>query len=230
MKNIIASTIIAGLALCLVGCDKPASSDTRPTGTSATSSTKPEATAKPDATAQAAEAAPAKSTANQSTAEGAMKLFVESVQKGDFRTAAGACDPASQGFNQVDQIASAVEQAKANAAQGKGEDVTPMLMNFFTKPYKGATYKKLAEQDVRARYELTLVGDPQPRPIDLSLVNGKWYLIAPENILQGDKSTLPAVEAPKPAAPAPAPAPAPAKPEPTPAPAPAPAGGETPKN
>jgi hypothetical protein len=160
-----------------------------------------------------------------------MKLFVESIRKGDFRTAAGVCDPASQGFKQVDEVANALEVARDNVAKGKGEDVTPLLVNFFTKPYQNATYKKVAEQDVRARYELTLGGDTQPRPIDLSLVNGKWYLIAPENILQGDKSTLPPIEAPANPAPTPAPAPAPAPAtEPAPTPAPAPAPSEAPKN
>ncbi len=152
-----------------------------------------------------------------------MQLFVDSIRSGDFATAASVCDPASQGFKQVNDIADALQIARENDSKGKGDPVTPMLLNFFTGPYKNATFKKVTEQDVRARYELSLAGDAQALPVDLSLVNGKWYLIAPENILKGDKSTLPAIQAPEPTPPAPTPAPAPAPAsEPAPAPAPAP--------
>jgi len=129
-------------------------------------------------------------------------------------------------FKEVNEIASAIEIARAKDSDGKGDPVTPMILNFFSKPYSGATFKKVTEQDVRARYELLLTGATQPMPIDLSLVNAKWYLIAPKGILNGDKSTLPAIQQPElPPPPATEPTPAPA-----PAPTPAPAEGAAPQN
>lgn len=219
MKNLINSLVIVGLATFAAGCEKKASDTaTKPTGGTQSSSTSTEApkTDKPVA-------APA-STATQATADGAMQLFVDSIKKGDFTTAATVCDPASEGFKEVNEIASAIEIARAKDSDGKGDPVTPMILNFFAKPYSGATFKKVTEQDVRARYELLLTGATQPMPIDLSLVNAKWYLIAPKGILNGDKSTLPAVQQPE------LPPPPATEPTPAPAPAPAPAEGAAPQN
>lgn len=207
MNRLLAAALITPLALGLAACEdkKPAPAPVPTSGSGA---------AAPAPAPQAAALAPTSATApapTQATPEGTMQLFINAVKKGDFMAAADLCDPSSVGHKELLLMAEAVDRARDIKERSNDDSPLTLILAAFTSPYANATFKKVTEQPPRARVELTLLGDTTPKTVDLSQLQGKWFLIAPQDIVRTDASKLTELGAQRPA-PAPTPGGPPAPP------------------
>jgi hypothetical protein len=173
--------------------------------------------AKPAAASAAAEP-------TQDTSEGALKLFIAHIKKGEFTKVAELCDPGSESFNDFTEMAKQLDPATANPKIPAEQ--LQIIRDFFTKPWQDVEHALIAEQGPRAQYSIKFFGiDPKTQKrtetgaqtIDLNQFEGKWRIIATPQLLRpGQSPTAPApTAAPAPAdatKPADGAAPAPAKP------------------
>ncbi len=188
MNRLLAAALITPLTLALAACEdkKPAAAppSAPPSGT-APATPAPQTAAPQSPAASATAPAP-----TQETPEGAMQLFINAVKKGDFMAASDLCDPSSLGHKELLEMAEAVELARGIKERSNDDSALTLILAAFTSPYANATFKKVTEQPPRARVELTLLGDTTPKTIDLSQIQGKWFLVAPQDIVRTDTSKL----------------------------------------
>jgi len=206
MNRLLAAALITPLALGLAACEDkkpaPAPAPAPANGSGAAPAPAPKAATPASTPASATAPAP-----TQETPEGTMQLFINAVKKGDFMAAADLCDPSSLGHKELMLMAEAVDRARDIKERMNDDSALNLILAAFTSPYANATFKKVTEQPPRARVELTLLGDTTPKTVDLSQLQGKWFLIAPQDIVRTDASKLTELggQRPAPAATPPAP-------------------------
>lgn len=166
MKNLVSLTLIAGLAFAA-----PAFAD--------------QDAAKPAPSGKEA-AAP-----TQETSEGAVKLFIQAMQKGDFQRVVELCDPGSEAYEDLQKMAEAFDPAKANPNIDKA--TFDVIKDFFTKPWKDVETKLVAEQGTRAQYTLSFhyIDDKdkqrkkgEDRTMDLNQFEGKWLVLVSSQLMK----------------------------------------------
>ncbi|MBL8746750.1 MAG: hypothetical protein JNK58_10390 [Phycisphaerae bacterium] len=167
-------------------------------------------------------AAPAKTEAapTQETSEGAVKLFIAAMKKGDFHKVVELADPGSEAYDDLQKMAEAFDPDRANPNIDKA--TFDVIKEFFTKPWKDVETKLVAEQGARAQYTLSFFyidektkerKKGEDRTLDLNQFDGLWRVLVSSQLM-------------KPATPSPIPGVAPANttpPPPTDKPADAPA-------
>lgn len=195
MKNILTLMLVAGLAVTV-----PALAD--------------QDGAKPAPAA----AKPAGGAATQATSEGALKLFIEAMKKGDFHKVVELSDPGSEAYEDLQKMAEAFDPDKANPNIDKA--TFEVIKEFFTKPWKDVETKLVAEQGTRAQYELKFyyVDDKtkerkkgEDRTVDLNQFEGNWRVLVSSQLMKpATPQTIPGAPA-APTAPAAPPAEKPAE-------------------
>lgn len=168
--------------------------------------------------------APAAGEPTQDTSEGALKLFITNLKAGEFNKVAELCDPGSASYAEFTDMCKQLDFSTANPKIQKAE--LEIVRNFFIKPWQDVEHSLVAEQGPRAQYTIKFFGmDPKTnkrteigtQTIDLNQFEGKWRVIATEQLLRPGQTPTPA----QPQQPAPAPsdqakpadaAPAPQKP------------------
>ncbi|MBL0926643.1 MAG: hypothetical protein IBJ11_03190 [Phycisphaerales bacterium] len=206
----------AGLMLGVCGCDRKESPTPSPAPTPAPApGSNPSTPPKPAAPAEAAK--PAEGASDQSTPEGAIRLFLGSMQRGDITTAVSLCDPTSPAYETLAKLARELAAAKERG-KSAGQDPTPIITGFLAGGYRGATFASPEASGDRAKALIKFANRSEPVQVDLTRAEGKWYILYTDQLFAGDASGLP-----KPTAPA-APRPASDTPASTPAPATGPAG------
>lgn len=151
--------------------------------------------------AKPAASAPSAEQPTQGTSEGALKLFITHIKKGEFTKAAELCDPGSESFNDFTEMAAQLDPATANPKIPPEQ--LQIIRDFFTKPWQDVEHEMLTEQGPRAKYSIKFFGiDPTTKKrtetgvqtIDLNQFEGKWRVIATPQLLRpGQSPTAPAV-------------------------------------
>lgn len=223
MNKSLTITLIAGMTLAIAGCDRKESSPAPATTPSHTTPSNPPAPA-PVEQPKPVEA-PKTVASTQATPEGTMTLFIAAMAKGDIPGATTYVDPGSLGYKEFNGLSETLKNFKNEAPSNDSKeraDADTFIRAAFASNYKKATFTKEAEQSPRAKVVLTFTNGKTVN-VDLSLIQDKWFIIAPEKgLMEPDASAIPggaasSVTPPPPVAPR-APEPAPAEPAPTPAP------------
>lgn len=216
MKNAVSRLVTAasvfaltlGATGVLVGCeDKPAAPTSTPSAPT-TPTEQPKAETPAEAPKPVPEPTPAPEAPKgegRASVEGTVNMFIAAMQKRDYDAALECLDPASEGYKNINEINT---QIKTNTAIP--EEAKEIVKSFLSSGYAGITTRDLVESGDRAR--VTFVPkEGEAVTCEMNKLDGKWFIIAPQNIVVS-----------KPAVPPPSPAPAPA-----PAPAPGTGGGDT---
>lgn len=136
-------------------------------------------------------AKPAAGAPTQATSEGALKLFIEAMKKGDFKRVVELCDPGSEAYEDLQKMAEAFDPDKANPNIDK--NVLATIREFFTKPWMDVETKLVAEQGTRAQYELKFFyideKDKQrkkgeDRTVDLNQFEGVWRVLVSSQMMK----------------------------------------------
>lgn len=198
MKNRLLTGAALVAALILTGCEEKAPTSA-PTGSPVNKPTEAAPAPAPTEAPKPAEPAPAAETT--ATAQGSINLFISSMEKREFDTALTCLDPASEGYKQIEQIVGTI---KTNS--NIPPDAVELVKNFLSTGFVGMTGKVTQEEGDRARAELT-PKTGAPLTVDINKFEGKWLIIAPQNIIQAQPvSTIGGAAGTPPPAPAPAPA------------------------
>ncbi|MDX2114127.1 MAG: hypothetical protein SFZ24_00720 [Planctomycetota bacterium] len=135
--------------------------------------------------------APAAAEATQETSEGAVKLFVAAMKKGDFHRVVELTDPGSVAYNDLQEMAAAMDPETANPNIQKAE--LDIIRDFFTKPWQDVEHKLVAEQGHRAQFKLhfyttdaqskqrKLTGE---RTVDLNQFEGQWRVLVSPDLMR----------------------------------------------
>lgn len=115
--------------------------------------------------------------------ETTMQTFIDAVKSGNLRAAAELCDPASLGYANINDAAEAVDRATASSADAGQKMAAQLVRDHFGKSYTTARFEKVSQADNRAVVKLWKSEKANPVNIDLSLLRGKWVIIAPSDIL-----------------------------------------------
>lgn len=130
-----------------------------------------------------------------STAQGAADGFIAAMKAGDFEAALGCLDPASEGYKDLEQLVETTKNPNIPA------DALGLVKSWLTSGYDGMTAEGMKVQEDQARVMLKPKSG-EPITVDLSRFEGKWRLIAPKSIIQGNTvPPLPGVSAPAPTTP-----------------------------
>jgi len=160
-------------------------SPSEPSGNDQSATVPPEALRNPEADADGESADREFTEADLATAEGAVRIWVEAMARGDFETVIFATDPTSPVFKELQDMAASFAEAAAN------EDVPPAmtewLIGVFTGPWKGAEMVVIAERENQAQFEVAL-SNGETKTVNLGRYGGSWRVIADDELMKPGKS------------------------------------------
>jgi hypothetical protein len=145
----------------------------------------------------------------QATSEGAVRLFIEAMRKGDFQRVVNLTDPGSAAYEDLQKMADAFDPEKANPNIDKA--TMEVIREFFTKPWKDVEHKQVTEQGSRAQYTLIFhyVDEKtkerkrgEDRTIDLNQFEGQWRVLVSSELMKPATPVSTPVQPPEPSKPA----------------------------
>lgn len=127
------------------------------------------------------------------TSEGALKLFIAAMRRGDFERVVELCDPGAQAYDDLRKMAESFDPDNpANQAADK-KQVLDVVRDFFTKPWRDVEHKLIAEQGSRAQYSLSFYfidektkerKKGEDRVVDLNKFEGEWRVLVSAELMK----------------------------------------------